>query len=298
MRVAIFGRTSWLLDAARLLEQAGHRVVCIVTARETAEAKATARDFQDLAAEFGTPFVQTANASRADVIDAMRDRQPDLGLTMNYPGLFRSDVLNLLPLGMFNCHGSLLPKYRGNACPNWAIIRGESETGITIHAVVDGQLDNGDIVLQRRFPLGPDTSITEVYRWYDEVIPAAMLDAVEAVSVGRPLIQQDEALATYSFPRRPEDSRLDFRQSAMTLHRLVLASSRPFAGAYAMLEGTERITVWKSRVCCLKQDIAAVPGQVLGFAGEEIRVKTEDGVLVLTEHDGMVKQMNRRSRFF
>ena len=156
------------------------------------------------------------------------------------------------------------------------------------------------MLLQRRLPINGDIDIGDVYAWYGHAIPSAFAEVVEGLAAGtlkaRP---QDEKDATYAFPRRIEDGRLDFTCPAGELHRLVRASSRPFAGAFCAFEGTTKVKVWKASVVALPGVTLGVPGQVLDVdVSGRPTVLTGDGALRFDEFEpDAAITIGRRSRF-
>jgi methionyl-tRNA formyltransferase len=146
-------------------------------------------------------------------------------------------LLKMARRGAFNMHGSLLPKYRGRAPLNWAILKGERETGVTLHEMVE-KPDAGGIVDQQAVPIGPDDTAVEVF--------ARMTDAAEAVlrrSIGNlvsgkaKLRPNDLSKGSYYGRRTPEDGRIDWSRSAAEIHNLVRAVAPPFPGAFCDFDG-------------------------------------------------------------
>ena len=257
-------------------------------------------DFARFARESAAPFFRSVDASRADILAALAARSCDLALTMNFPAVLKESFTVRFPLGVVNCHGSLLPRYRGNACPNWAILAGDGETGITLHQVRPGELDNGSILMQRRFLLNDQLDIGDVYRWYEEAIPAAFAELVEALAAGAIApIPQNEATATFSYPRRADDARLDLSRPAADCLRLIRASSRPFSGAFCTFEGKTRVTVWKASLAPRPGRIFAAAGQVLGVDDDSRpTIWTGDGAIRFDDYEPEAPvSIGRRSRF-
>jgi UDP-4-amino-4-deoxy-L-arabinose formyltransferase/UDP-glucuronic acid dehydrogenase (UDP-4-keto-hexauronic acid decarboxylating) len=300
MRICLIGRTGFLLEAGRRLQAQGHAIVAVITAKETPESTATAGDYEAFARACSVPFFRTADASRPDVLAALATAAPDLAVTMNYPGMLTEAFIRLFPRGVFNCHGSLLPLYRGNACPNWAVLNGDAETGLTIHRIDDERLDCGPILLQKRFSLAAGEDISDVYRWYERAVPEAFVEAVGGLAAGTLTpTPQDDARASYAFPRRPEDGRLDFAKTPAECVNLVRAATRPFPGAFCSLEGRTRVVVWRARVIDCQGLIHAAPGQVLAFDGlRSIDVAAGRGAIRFLDFgaDGKLV-LTRKSRF-
>ena len=204
----------------------------------------------------------------------IRDLAPDLILSFYYRSMLPKDILEIPRLGAFNMHGSLLPKYRGRACINWAVLRGETETGATLHKMVE-RADAGNIVDQEAVDIAfGDTSQDVSYKVADAArrIVARNLDLLEAGTA--PLTPQDESLATSFGRRRPEDGRIDWNRSAVELYNLVRAVTHPYPGAFTTLHG-ERIFVWKALPH--SESWRDLPGSVVSLS--PLRVVTGNGIL-------------------
>lgn len=299
MKIVVIGRASWLLKAAELLVGSGETVAAVITAKPSGEAAVGPEDYERLARSWQASFFRSINASREDILCEIAGTRPDLCLTMNFPGLLLSEFVSLFPLGVVNCHGSLLPKYRGNSPPNWAILNGDTEAGCTFHLVKAGELDTGQVLLQKRRPLDDTTYIGDIYSWFDEIIPGGFVEVVEGLRCGSiSAVDQDEGQATESFPRRPADGRIDFAKSTLEISRLVRACSRPFPGAYCFSDANTKVTVWRASPISLPGPTYAVPGQVLRLAGAGLPViKTGDGAIGLDEWQAAGDVvLNRRAR--
>jgi UDP-4-amino-4-deoxy-L-arabinose formyltransferase/UDP-glucuronic acid dehydrogenase (UDP-4-keto-hexauronic acid decarboxylating) len=277
MKVAALGRTHWLLDAARRLHDAGHELTLVATAPGVPEYRADEEDFRAFAADAGATFA----------LDEVPETGAELAVSVNWPRLLTPEVIERFPRGIVNAHAGDLPRYRGNAAPNWAIINGEPEVVLTFH-LMDESLDSGPVLRKTPFPIGARTTIGDVYAWLNAEIPQGFVDVVGGLEAGtleaRPQ-PADPALALRVPPRRPEDSELDWEQGAAELDRLVRASSEPFAGAFSFLQG-ERITVWRARPEATRADAAV--GELLEPRADGVAVATGDGLLVLqdVEHGG------------
>jgi methionyl-tRNA formyltransferase len=188
-------------------------------------------------------------------------------------------ILDQARLGAYNVHGSLLPKYRGRAPVNWAILHGEAETGATLHHMV-AQPDAGDIVDQERVPIGPEDPVgTVMGRVRDAAVTVLERQMDNLLRGTAPRSPQDHAQATYFGRRRPEDGRIDWRRPARELFNLVRAVTRPYPGAFADFPPERRLTVWWARPL----PGAALPGSILSTA--PLRIGTGDGCLEILDSE-------------
>jgi methionyl-tRNA formyltransferase len=148
-------------------------------------------------------------------------------------------LLALPSKGALNMHGSLLPKYRGRVPVNWAIIHGETETGATLHYMID-KADSGDIVAQQAVPILPDDTGKEVFDKVTVAAELALSGCLPALLAGNaPRIKQDASTSTYYGGRKPEDGTIDWSKSAIAIHNLVRAVAPPYPGAFTLLAGRQ-----------------------------------------------------------
>ena len=223
-------------------------------------------------------------------ISCVRAAAPDVIFSFYYRSMLPMSILNLAPLGAFNMHGSLLPRYRGRACVNWAVLNGETETGVTLHHMTE-YADRGNIVAQQAVPIGPDETAHEVFL---KIIPAAgkVLDSSlsDILSGNAPGFPQDESKATKFGRRRPADGLIDWTKSAAEVHNLVRAVTKPFPGAFTFHEG-HKLMIWRSRP--LNENSGAQPGTFLSPS----RVQTGQGILEILDGedvDGRDKRLHAR----
>jgi methionyl-tRNA formyltransferase len=222
-------------------------------------------------------------------IERITALQPDLILSVYYRNMISAKILGLARLGAFNLHGSLLPKYRGRAPINWAILHGEPRVGMTLHRMVRAA-DAGAIVDQEGVNIGPRETAGEAFR---KVLPCArrvMARQIDALLAGTAReTPQDETQATYFGGRTPQDGRIDWSQPSRTIFNLIRAVTDPYPGAFTEL-GTARMTVWWA-----EPDSAAArewaeprePASIRAAAGtvlsvDPLVVATGDGAMELT----------------
>jgi methionyl-tRNA formyltransferase len=253
-----------MYDAIRLAVGRGHELVLVGTCASIPEYRTKEADFERLAREAGCRFFIDANINDAKYVGLARESGAEIALSVNWLTMIGPAMIAAFPLGILNAHAGDLPRYRGNACPNWAILAGEDHIGACVHIMVP-ELDAGPIAVRRRFPLTSDTYIGEVYEFLDREFPRMLVEGMEGLGNGslKPEPQrEDPALALRCFPRGPDDGRIDWRDSAQQICRLIRASSKPFAGAFTYLDG-RRLTVWRAREETFHQQSMGVPGQVI-----------------------------------
>ena len=176
-------------------------------------------------------------------IDTLDVGEPDLIFSFYYRSMLPMSVLGRARLGAFNMHGSLLPKFRGRAPLNWAIVKGERETGVTLHEMT-AKPDAGRIVDQQAVPIGPDDTAVEVFHRMTDAAEAVLKRSLPALVAGTAQYKpNDLSRGSYYGRRRPEDGRIDWTKSAQEIHNLVRAVAPPFPGAFC-----DRLFVDKTRL--------------------------------------------------
>lgn len=233
-------------------------------------------DVVTLARRNGIPV--HADVRPTAVAAVVRDTKPDAVVVSSYNRILRPDVLQLSRF--VNVHYAPLPRYRGRACVNWAIINGESHTAITVHELVP-QLDAGAVLFQQKLPIGPDDTVGELYDRLNALQLEHLGAAVERYLRGEQGLAQDDRHATYGCTRLPQDGEIDWTAPPAAVHALVRALSQPFPGAFTFLGG-DKLTVWKS---ALPKDSPRYEGRV---AGRVVSV-SRAGVDVLAGNEGIVR---------
>ncbi|MFI9506263.1 methionyl-tRNA formyltransferase [Nocardia sp. NPDC052566] len=261
MRIVSFGFQTWGRKTLQALIDSEHEVVLAVThpASESSYKAIWSDSVEELAREHGIPVHLTERADEA-TIDLVKRAEPDVIVVNSWYTWMPAELYNLPPHGTLNLHDSLLPKFTGFSPVLWALISGESETGLTVHRMDEG-LDTGDILVQRALPIGPRDTGTELVLRGMELIPDAVREALAALESGtaawRP---QNKAERTYFHKRSDRDSRIDWTWSATDLERFVRALSEPYPRAFTFYRG-ERIEVLEASVS--EARYGGTPGRVI-----------------------------------
>jgi methionyl-tRNA formyltransferase len=220
-----------------------------------------------MAAEYGIATIAPADPNSGDIVARVADCRPDFVFSFYYRAMLKAPLLALPARGALNMHGSLLPRYRGRVPVNWAIIHGETETGATLHYMIE-KPDAGDVVAQTGVPILPDDTAKEVF---DKVTVAAEMTlhaALPALIAGTaPRIRQDPRRASYFGGRTPEDGVIDWSRDAVSIHNLVRAVAPPYPGARTKLDNRSA-RILRTRL--LDTDTAATPTPSLNVERDRI----------------------------
>jgi len=248
-------------------------VVAIFTAVDNNDGRISAyKAFDDLGRQYAVPVHRIANINAPEVVQQIRALRPDAIFCIGWPRLVKEPILSLPSKGCIGMHSSLLPKYRGGAPVNWGLINGETRWGISLMHLGTGA-DNGDIIGQATFDVGPDETCGEVYDKVTEAAMRALRTYVPMIANGTaPRVAQDESQATFYKQRKPGDGQIDWRRTARQLHDWTRALTHPYPGAFTFLEDGTKVTVWAARLTD-DSKTEAEPGVVL-------RVVPFEGILV------------------
>jgi methionyl-tRNA formyltransferase len=246
-RIAVFAYSDTGYECLKFLFERGRDVAVVVTHADDPDEMRWYGSVAELARNRGIEPLVADDPRDPAVLAKIEAAKPDLLFSFYYRGILPDSLLALPRLGAFNVHGSLLPKFRGRAPVNWAVLKGETVTGATLHAMT-AKPDAGDIVDQERVAIGPDDTAGEVQ---SRVTAAAVkilerrLDELE--SGAAPRRPQDDSQATTFGRRRPEDGRIAWTRTAQEVHDLVRAVTHPFPGAFTDIFGGKTY-IWRTRL--------------------------------------------------
>jgi UDP-4-amino-4-deoxy-L-arabinose formyltransferase/UDP-glucuronic acid dehydrogenase (UDP-4-keto-hexauronic acid decarboxylating) len=237
----------------------GFDVAAVFTHTDDPQEQIWFRSVAELAARRGIPVHAPDDINHPLWIERIRELAPDILFSFYYRKLVGKALLDLPPAGCLNLHGSLLPKYRGCAPANWAIINGETETGVTLHHMLR-RPDAGDIVCQAAVRIDAADTGHSLNRKLAAAARPMLDGCLPLILAGKaPRLPQDESLATYFGRRRPADGRIDWTRSATEIANLVRAVQKPYPGALSEFNSQELI-VWDAQVRAAV--VADAPGTV------------------------------------
>ncbi len=264
MRILFMGTPDIAARSLAALLEAGHTVVGVFTRADKPVGRKqvlTAPPVKKLAVEHGIPVWQPATLRDGEAEKVFRALQPDLVVVVAYGRILPPELLHIAPLGCINLHVSLLPKYRGSAPIQWAVLNGDTKTGVTIIQLDEG-CDTGDILMVEPVEIGPETTSGELFDQVSAVGAETLVRAVEDLAAGRLTPRpQDEAKATKAPPLTKEMARFTFVEPAEHLHNWVRGMN-PWPVAFFELDG-KKIKVLESRLAENPQQ--AAPGTVLAL---------------------------------
>ncbi|CAH0237582.1 Bifunctional polymyxin resistance protein ArnA [Rahnella aquatilis] len=225
-------------------------------------------------AELNLPVYAPEDVNHPLWVDRIRALQPDIIFSFYYRNMLSEEILSLAPQGGFNLHGSLLPRYRGRAPVNWALLNGETETGVTLHKMVK-RPDACDIVGQRKVAITGDDTALKLHAKVREAAKALLTDLLPEMKAGNiTLTAQDESQASYFGRRTAADGEIHWHKSATEINNLIRAVTEPYPGAFSYL-GQRKLTIWRARPLATQHD--KQPGTVL--SSDPLTIACGEGAL-------------------
>jgi methionyl-tRNA formyltransferase len=220
-----------------LLDQ-GVTVPLVVTHNDDPRENIWFESVAKIARLHGIPVITPDDPNTPEIIEQIAATHPDFLFSFYYRSMLSSALLNIPRRGAFNMHGSLLPKYRGRAPVNWAIVKGEKETGATLHQMVE-KPDAGGIVDQQSMPILENDIALDVFHKVTLAAEMTLHRALPKLIDGsEKLIPQNPTQSSYYGGRKPADGIIDWRESAANIHNLIRAVAPPYPGASTTIAGS------------------------------------------------------------
>ena len=243
------GTPEFAVSSLQALIQAGEEVIAVVTQPDKPKGRGkrlASPPVKELALRYNIPVLQPVKIRDEGFISIMKDLHPDIIVVIAYGKILPKAVLDIPPKGCINVHASLLPKYRGAAPINWAIINGEKETGVTTMLMDEG-MDTGDILLTERISIKPEDTTADIHDRLKHVGATLLVETIKGVQSRtlRP-IPQAHAQATYAPMLKKEDGRIDWGMGPQEIINLIRGLN-PWPGAYTRWEGMQ-IKIFKAEV--------------------------------------------------
>lgn len=276
MRIVFMGTPAMAVPPLLALMEAGHDLAAVVTQPDRPKGRGgrvVAPPVKVAAQEHGIPVLQPGRVREPGFIEAFRALSPDAAVVIAFGQILPQALLDIPRFGCINIHASLLPKYRGAAPINWAIARGERETGLTTMQM-DAGMDTGPTYLAATTPIGPEEDAEQLTGRLSQMAGPLIVETLEKVADGMRPVPQDDGAATYAPLLRREDGRIQWDRPAREVADHVRAFV-PWPGSFTAYRG-ERWKVTKARVG-ERHGRGAAPGTILRVDGDSILVAAGTG---------------------
>ena len=283
MRLVFMGTPDFAVSSLEALLKSDDSVVGVVTQPDRPKGRGqilTSSPVKRLAERQRIPLLQPLKMKDPGFLQALAGWKPDLIAVAAFGRILTPTILSLPPHGCINVHGSLLPKYRGAGPIQWAIINGETETGITTMLMDEG-MDTGAMLLQEAIPITHDDTTDTLVPRLAELGGRLLVETISRLKMGtlspRP---QDGSQATLAPLLKKEDGVIDWALPATTLANRVRGLS-PWPGAYTTVAGDDRWIIWRARA--LPGPVTKPPGTIMAVTTDAIHVATGEGILAVME---------------
>lgn len=285
MRLLFMGTSPFAVPTLhRLLESPDHDVLAAVTQPDRPSGrggKMALSPVKEAALEAGLSLLQPEKVRAKDFAQTVRDMAPEIIIVAAFGQIIPQRVLDIPVLGCINVHGSLLPRWRGAAPMQYALMAGDFETGVTTMRM-DAGLDTGDILLQAALPLIEIENLVALETCLAEIGADLLMRTLEALARGDcPRIPQDDAGVTLAPSLPPDIGQLDWKRPARDLHNLVRGVT-PKPGAYTFWQG-KRLKVWRTEVVDSVSAAGTASGTIENVGAGGIILATGEGALRLLE---------------
>ncbi len=278
MKVVFMGTPDFAVPTLeKLIEK--HDVVCVVTQPDKPKGRGKKMMFppvKEAAIAAGIPVLQPQKIKDEESIAELKKYEADLFVVVAYGQILPEAILNMPKFGCINVHGSLLPKYRGAAPIQWAVIDGEKVTGVTIMYMEKG-LDTGDMILKKEIPLDENETYGSLHDKMAPIGADALIEAVELIESGKAKPEkQDNSLSTYAKKIEKGFGQIDWNKNSDEILHLVRGLN-PMPCAYTILNG-EVFKIWNG------EEVESVDGAV----GEVVEVNSKKGFVVKTGNSAIL----------
>ena len=282
MRIVFMGTPDFSVPALKAIVEAGHQVTAVVTQPD--KPKGRGKDVQMTpvkiqALEYGIPVYQPVKVKTPEFVEVLKKEAPDAIVVIAFGQLLSKEILDLPNYGCVNIHASLLPKYRGAAPIQWAVIDGEKETGVTTMYMNEG-LDTGDIIDKVVVPIDKKETGGSLFDKLaiegGKLILKTLIELENGTAVRTP---QDDSKSNYAGMINKQLGKIDFNKSANEIERLIRGLN-PWPSAYTKMDG-KTLKIWDADVDDSEND--SVPGTITEVGKDFIRVATGKGSLKILE---------------
>lgn len=282
MRVVFMGTPDFSVATLEAIVKAGHQVTGVVTQPDKPKGRGKNMQFtpvKEKALEYNLPVYQPIRVREESFVEELRGMQPDVIVVVAFGQILPKAILEMPKYGCINVHASLLPKYRGSAPIQWAVIDGEKESGVTTMQMDEG-IDTGDMLKKTVVPLDEKETGGSLFDKLADAGAKLLIETLEDVENGTIIrTKQDDSAATHAKMLDKTLGCIDFSRPAEEIERLIRGLN-PWPSAYTGLDG-KTLKIWDANV--VEKEVDGKPGEIVEVTKENIYVKTGKGLLKLEE---------------
>jgi len=300
LKIVFMGTPDIAKLALAKIYEAGHEILAVVTTPDTQKGrgmKFIPSPVKEYALEKGFTIYQPEKIRKnEEFINTIRDLKPDIICVVAYGKILPKAILEIPKLGCVNIHPSLLPKYRGPAPIQWAVLNGDKQTGVSIMYLNEG-MDTGDIILQEKMEIGEEETTGELWQRASEKGSELIVEALKQIEKGEAIRTEQKGEATMAPMLEKEMSRINWEEQTTQQIYNLIRGLNPIMGAYSMLEG-KKIKFWRAKKILNNEAVQdfpelqdylyklkdVMPGTVIFSDSKKgLYIKTKDGILKAVE---------------
>lgn len=282
MKIIFMGTPEFAVPSLEALYKAGYDIELVVTQKDKPKGrgkKIQHTPVKEKALELGLEVFQPDSINSPESVNKLSSLNPDFIVVVAYGQILKKNILEIPKFGCYNIHASLLPKYRGAAPINWAIINGERETGITIMEMDEG-LDTGDIILSKAIPIEEDDDALTIHDKLSVLGGELIVEALKKIAEGNiDKIPQDNSKSSYASMLSKDMGRINWDMDAVSIINLI-RGLKPWPSAYTIYNG-EIVKIHKASITNIASEETC--GKIIKVDKKGIYVNTKDKVIVLEE---------------
>lgn len=282
MRVVFMGTPEFSVGTLKAILEAGHEVAGVITQPDKPKGRGKAMMFppvKEAALSYGLPVSQPEKVRDPQFLETLKAMRPDVIVVVAFGQILPEAILTLPPFGCINVHASLLPKYRGAAPIQWAVIDGEEVTGVTTMRM-DAGLDTGDMIMKTEVPLAKDETGESLHDKLAEAGAKLLVRTLDAVQDNTAVYEkQDDSKSCYAKMLNKELGRIDWTKEAAAIERLIRGLNS-WPSAYTSFRG-KTLKIWSAEV--LEGSSEYQPGEICQVTKDAICVQTGQDRLLLKE---------------
>lgn len=270
---------------AKTLEHLINNKVNVVGVVVSKNANDWYRGVDEVANKFNLELYEEENINDQNFSNKIKPLNLDLIMCVNFDQILKKDIINLPTIGCINTHASLLPKYRGRAPLNWAMINGEQYSGVTVHFIDEG-VDTGDIILQEKIKIDEDDYISDLLNKVKNIYPKIVLNAIRALESNNiNLIKPDLSKGFYVNKRSKDDGKIDFSKPSKDTINFIKAISKPYPGAF-LYHNNKKIIIWRARLDYnISPQYESLDIGTVVFNNSNLLIKLKDSMLIVTDYE-------------
>ena len=281
MKIIFMGTPDFAVPSLKGLIKAGHQVVLAVTQPDKPKGRGKAMQFspvKETALEYGIPVYQPKRIREPECVEYLKKQNPDVIVVVAFGQILPEEILKMPAFGCINVHGSLLPKYRGAAPVQWAVINGDAETGVTT-MYMDKGLDTGDIILEKTVPIEKKETGGSLFDKLKEEGAELLIETLSRIEQGTAPRKKQEGPSCYAKMLDKSIGKIDWQKSAVEIERLIRGLN-PWPSAYTKIKD-KTLKIWDGD--CVEENLSSVPGQIVQVTKEDFAVQTGHGLLKIKE---------------